>query len=415
MNDKVLITGMGAITPCGNTVAEFWDSLKNSKSGIGKITRFDTTDFRVTIAGEVKNFDPLDYIDKKSQKRMDRYTHFAVAASNMAIEDAGLDFSKLDAGRIGVIVGSGIGGIETHEIQCSNLIQKGPGRISPFFIFMMISDIASGFISMIHGLKGPNYSVTSACASASHAIGNAFKTILRGDADIVITGGAEAAVTRISIGGFGNMKALSTRNEDPQRASRPFDSERDGFVLSEGSGILILESEKSAIKRNAKIYGELAGMGFSADAYHVTEPAPQGEGAVRSMSAALKDAGMSPGEIEYINAHGTSTEYNDRNETTAIKTVFKENAYKIPVSSTKSMTGHLLGASGGVEMIASVLAMNNSLIPPTINYENKDPECDLDYVPNTARSQSVRTVLNNTFGFGGHNATLIAREYTNHS
>lgn len=415
MNEKVLITGMGAITPCGNTVDEFWDSLKNSKSGIGEITRFDTTDFRVTIAGEVKNFDPLDYIDKKSQKRMDRYTHFAVAASNMAIEDAGLDFSKLDAGRIGVIVGSGIGGIETHEIQCTNLIQKGPGRISPFFIFMMISDIASGFISMIHGLKGPNYSVTSACASASHAIGNAFKTILRGDADIVITGGAEAAVTRISIGGFGNMKALSTRNEDPQRASRPFDSERDGFVLSEGSGILILESEKSAIKRNAKIYGELAGMGFSADAYHVTEPAPQGEGAVRSMSAALKDAGMSPGEIEYINAHGTSTEYNDRNETTAIKTVFKEHAYKIPVSSTKSMTGHLLGASGGVEMIASVLAMNNSLIPPTINYENKDPECDLDYVPNIARSQSVRTVLNNTFGFGGHNASLIAREYTNHS
>lgn len=415
MSNKVLITGLGAITPCGNTVSEFWEAIKGGESGLGPITRFDTTGFTVTIAGEVKDFDPLDFMDKKSSKRMDRFTQFAVAASNMAVEDAELNFDKLDRDRIGVIIGSGIGGIETHERQCSNLILKGPGKISPFFIVMMIADTAPGYVSMFHGIKGPNFAITSACASASHAIGDAFKTIQRGDADIVISGGAEAAVTRISIGGFANMKALSTRNDEPKKASRPFDANRDGFVLSEGAGILVLESEESAIKRGAKIYGEITGMGFSGDAYHITEPAPCGEGAVRSMRVALADAKMNPEEIEYINAHGTSTLYNDKNETMAIKTVFEDYAYKVPISSTKSMTGHLLGASGGIELIACILAMNHSVIPPTINYSNKDSECDLDYVPNTARKSTVRSVLCNTFGFGGHNASLIAREYNNHS
>ena len=411
MNRKVVITGLGAITPCGNTVADYWNALQNGRSGLGAITRFDASDHSVKIAGEVKGFDPLDFMDKKLQRRMDRFTQFAVAASNMAIEDAELDFEKLNRDRIGVIVGSGIGGLETHEIQCKTLFEKGPGKISPFYIIMMISDIATGYISMLHGFKGPNYAVTSACATASHAIGDAFTTIERGNADIMISGGTEAAVTRMSIGGFANMKALSTRNNDPQGASRPFDSDRDGFVLGEGAGIIVLESEESAVKRGAKIYGEIAGIGFSADAYHVTEPAPHGEGAVRSMNAALEDAEMSPEEIDYINAHGTSTPYNDRNETMAIKTVFKDYAYRVPISSTKSMTGHLLGASGGIEFIAAVLAMQHGSIPPTINYQTKDPDCDLDYVPNVARKQSVRSIMSNTFGFGGHNACLVAREY----
>lgn len=411
MNRKVLITGMGAVTPCGNNIADYWDSLKNGKNGIGPITRFDASGCSVRIAGEVKNFDPLDFIDKKIMRRMDRFTHFAIAAAHLAIEDAGLNLDKLDRDRIGVIVGSGVGGIETHDIQHSIMLEKGPRRISPFFIIMMIADIAPGYISQIHGLKGPNYAVTSACATASHAIGDAFKTIQRGDADIMVCGGAEAAVTMISIGGFANMKALSTRNDEPEAASRPFDLDRDGFVLSEGAGIVILESEESAIKRDAEIYGEIAGIGFTSDAYHVTEPAPNGEGAVRSMNIALADAKMSPDEIEYINAHGTSTPHNDRTETQAVKTVFKDYAYKLPVSSTKSMTGHLLGASGGVELIAAVLAMKHGCIPPTINYHTPDPECDLDYVPNTARRQTIHSFLSNTFGFGGHNASIVAREY----
>ena len=411
MERRVLITGLGVLSPCGNTLADFWDSLTNGKSGVGPITGFDTTNFTVKIAGEVKNFDPTDYMDKKAQRRMDRFTQLAVAASYMAVQDACMDLEKLDRERIGVILGSGIGGIRTHEIQCFNLKDRGPRGVSPFYIPMMIADMAPGYVSMLHGFKGPNYTTTSACASASHAIGESFKTVQRGDADIVMTGGTEAAVTMISIGGFSNMKALSTQNDDPASASRPFDLNRNGFVMSEGAGIIVLESEESAIKRNAKIYGEIVGKGFTADAHHMTEPAPQGEGAVRSMLAALKEANMNPEEIEYINAHGTSTLYNDRNETMAIKTVFKDYAYKVPVSSTKSITGHLLGASGAIELIASLFTMKYGCIPPTINYTTKDPDCDLDYVPNVCRKQSVRTILSNTFGFGGHNATLIACEY----
>lgn len=411
MSRKVLITGMGAVTPCGNNVAEYWDALKNGRSGIGPISRYDASGHAVRIAGEVKNFDPLDFIDKKTMRRMDRFTHFAIAATRMAIEDAELNLEKIDREKIGVIVGSGIGGIGTLEYQHALMLEKGIGRISPFYIIMMIADIAPGYISQIYGLKGPNYSVTSACATASHAIGDAFKTIQRGDADIMICGGAEAAVTMMSIGGFASMKALSTRNDKPEAASRPFDLERDGFILSEGAGIIVLESEDSAIKRDAAICGELAGIGFTGDAYHVTEPAPNGEGAVRAMNIALNDANMSHEEIEYINAHGTSTPHNDRTETKAVKTVFKDYAYKVPFSSTKSMTGHLLGASGGIELIAGVLAMKHGCIPPTTNYDNPDPDCDLDYVPNTARRQTVRSFLSNTFGFGGHNASLIIREY----
>ncbi len=411
MNQRVLITGLGVLSPCGNTIDEYWKSLSNGKSGLGPITRFDSTEFSVKIAGEVKGFNADEFIEKKTQRRMDRFTQLAVAASAMAVADSELDFEKQDRNRIGVILGSGIGGIETHERQCFILKDRGPRGVSPFYIPMMITDIAPGYVSIMHGFKGPNYAITSACASATHAIGESFKTIQRGDSDIIFTGGSEAAVTQISISGFANMKALSTNNDKPAEASRPFDRDRDGFVLGEGAGIVILESEKSALKRNAKIYGEIVGTGFTADAHHITEPAPKGEGAVRSMSLALKEAGMRPDEIDYINAHGTSTPYNDRTETVAIKTVFEDYAYKVPISSTKSMTGHLLGASGAVELIASLLAMKYGCIPPTINYTTKDPDCDLDYVPNTARKQEIRSILSNTFGFGGHNASLIARVY----
>jgi len=411
MSRKVLITGLGTINPCGNNITEYWDSLKNGRSGIGPVTRFDTADFSTKIAGEVKNFNPADFIDKKELRRMDRFTQYAVHAADLAIEDAGVDFSKLDRDRIGVIVGSGIGGMETHETQHAAYIEKGPRRISPFFIVMMIADIVPGHISINYGLKGPNYSVTSACATASHAIGDSFMLIQRGNADMMICGGTEAAITPMGIGGFSSMKALSIRNDDPQGASRPFDADRDGFVVGEGAGIILLEAEEIALKRGAKIYGEIAGIGYSGDAYHVTAPAPDGEGAARAMKIALSDAGLSPDEIEYINAHGTSTQYNDKNETQAIKKVFGDYAYKLPVSSTKSMTGHLLGAAGGVEFIAAVLALYNNCIPPTINYTTKDPDCDLDYVPNISREQIVRTCLSNTFGFGGHNACIVTREY----
>jgi 3-oxoacyl-[acyl-carrier-protein] synthase II len=411
MKRKVLITGLGAVTPIGNTVQDYWQSLVKGIGGIGYITRFDAVNLPVKIAGEVKSFDPLNFIDKKLVRRMDRFTHFSVAASQMAIADSGINFNAIDHNRAGVIVGSGIGGIETLMEEHKTMIERGPGRISPFFIVKMISDIAPGYISIFYGLKGPNYAVTSACASASHAIGCAFKAIQYGDADVMVCGGSEASITELSIGGFANMKALSVRNDDPHTASRPFDLHRDGFVMGEGAGIVLLEAEEIAVKRGAKIYGELAGVGFTGDAYHVTEPAPEGEGAIHSMCVALEDAGMTPDEIEYINAHGTSTPYNDKTETLAIKTVFGEYAYRLPISSTKSMTGHLLGAAGGIELIAAVLAMKNDCIPPTINYQTKDPDCDLDYVPNTARYKPVHSVLSNTFGFGGHNATLVAREY----
>ncbi|MCP4727512.1 MAG: beta-ketoacyl-ACP synthase II [bacterium] len=411
MSRKVLVTGLGALTPCGNNIDTYWDSLINGRSGLGMTTRFDTTNFDVKISGEVKDFDPLDHIEKKQTRRMDRFTQYAIAASNMAVEDADIDFDKLDRERIGVIIGSGVGGIESHEIQHQNFLNKGPGKISPFYIILMIPDIAPGHVSMIHGLKGPNYSITSACATGSHAIGEACKTIQYGDADVMICGGTEAAVTPMAVGGFANMKALSTFNEDPVKASRPFDLERDGFVLGEGAGIVVLEAEEVAMKRGARVYAELSGIGFTADAHHVTAPPPDGEGAVRAMRIALKKAGLTAEEIDYVNAHGTSTPFNDKTETAAMKTVFGDYAYNLSISSTKSMTGHLLGAAGGVEMIAAVKALYHDIVPPTLNYATKDPECDLNYTPNNAEKKAVGTVMSNTFGFGGHNACLIAKEY----
>ncbi|RKY90010.1 beta-ketoacyl-[acyl-carrier-protein] synthase II [candidate division KSB1 bacterium] len=408
---KVVITGLGVITPIGNNLEEYWESLKKGKSGVTKISKFDTSDFPSQIAGEVKGFKPEDFIEKRDLRRMDPYTQYAVAASRMAIEDSGIDLSKEDTTRIGVIIGSGIGGMVTLEEQHKILLTKGPRRLSPLFVPMMISDIATGYVSMIFKLKGPNYAVTSACATSSHAIGDAYMLIKRGSADVMVAGGSEAAITPVSLGGFASMKALSLRNNEPEKASRPFDAKRDGFVIGEGSGIVILESEEHALKRNARIYGELAGIGFTADAYHLTAPAPGGEGAVRGIKACLEDAKMKPEDIDYINAHGTSTEWNDKIETTAIKTVFGEYAYKIPISSTKSMTGHLLGAAGGIELVASILCMKNSIIHPTINYEYKDDECDLDYTPNVARKKEIKALISNTFGFGGHNACLLVRKY----
>lgn len=413
MSKKVVITGMGVLAPNGNTVDTYWDNLVNGVSGIGKITGFDTTGFAVNIGGEVKNFDPVDFIDFKESRRMDRFTHFAIAASNMAIEDAEIDFSKHDRTRCGVIIGSGIGGLQTHENQHTALLNKGPKRISPFYVVMMITDIAPGYVSIIHGLQGPNYAVVSACATASHAIGDAMKTIQRGDADVMICGGTEAAVLPMCVGGFASMKALtSSHNDNPTSASRPFDKTRDGFVLGEGAGIVVLESEENAIKRGAKIYSELAGVGFTADAYHVTAPAPGGEGAVRSMNLAIKDAGLTAADVQYVNAHGTSTPFNDKNESAAIRTVFGEYADSINVSSTKSMTGHLLGAAGGVELVASVKALETGIVPPTINYNTPDPECDLNYTPNKMIKREITSVMSNTFGFGGHNASLVVKKYT---
>ncbi len=411
MSRKVVVTGLGALTPCGNDIDSYWDSLKNGRSGLGMITKFDTTDFSVKIAAELKDYDPLDHFEKKESRRLDKFTQYAIVASNLAIKDADIDFSTLDRDRIGVIIGSGVGGIESHEAQHKVLMEKGPGKVSPFYIILMIPDIAPGHVSMIHGLRGPNYSVTSACATGSHAIGEAAKTIERGDADVMICGGTEAAVTPMSVAGFGNMKALSTRNEDPVGASRPFDLERDGFVLGEGAGIVVLEAEEIAQKRGARIYAELAGVGFTADAHHVTAPAPDGEGAVRAMRIALNDAGLNADEIEYVNAHGTSTPFNDKTETISMKTAFGDHVKDLSISSTKSMTGHLLGAAGGVEMIAALKALYHDTVPPTINYENEDPECDLNYTPNVAVEKKISTVMSNTFGFGGHNACLIAVEY----
>jgi len=408
---KVVITGCGVLTPIGNTLDDYWNSLKNGKSGITRISKFDVSEYPSQIAGEVKDFNPDDYIDRKDYRRMDLFCRYAVAASRMALEDSGLNIEHENPARIGVIVGSGIGGMISFEEQHSIFLEKGPKRVSPFFVPMMISDIASGYISMIFNLKGPNYSVTSACATASHAIGDGYMHIKRGDADIMIVGGSEAAVTPMSLAGFGSMKAISQRNDEPEKASRPFDAQRDGFIVSEGSGVVVLEDEEHALKRNAHIYGELAGIGFTADAYHMTAPAPGGEGAVRGMNACMKDANVKPEEIDYINAHGTSTPYNDKTETTAIKTVFGEYAYKIPISSTKSMTGHLLGAAGGIELIAGLLCMRNSMVHPTINYEFKDEECDLDYIPNVAREKEINYFISNTFGFGGHNACLLVRKY----
>lgn len=409
--NRVVVTGMGVISPVGIGLENFWQSLVEGKSGVGPITHFDASELSTRIAAEVKDFDAKDYIDRKEAKRMDRFTQFAVAAAKMASQDAGLEMEKLNSDRVGVFLGTGIGGIDTFEKQHKVLQDKGPGRVSPFFVPMMIANMAAGHISINLGAKGPNYTVITACASGTNAIGEAFKLLQRGDADVVITGGTEAAITPMSFSGFCSMKALSTHNDEPQKASRPFDKNRDGFVMGEGSGILILETLEHAKKRGASIYAEIVGYGATADAYHITAPAPEGEGGARAMSNALKDAGLNPSDIDYINAHGTSTPLNDKFETAAIKKVFGDNAKKVAISSTKSMIGHLLGAAGAVELITSILTINKGIITPTINYEERDPECDLDYVPNEAREANVNYALSNSLGFGGHNATLIVKKF----
>ncbi|MSR82232.1 MAG: beta-ketoacyl-[acyl-carrier-protein] synthase II [Candidatus Latescibacteria bacterium] len=398
---------MGALAPNGNDLESFWAALLSGRSGIGPITRFDTSRHEVKIAGEVKGFDPEAALDRKEVRRNDPFTHYAVYVAAQAFAHTGLDMDKTDPERVGVIFGSGIGGIQTHEAQHTVLMEKGPDRISPFYVPMMISDMAPGMISMKLGAKGPNYATVSACASAAHAIGEAARKIQYGEAEVMITGGSEAAVSPIAIAGFASAKTLSTRNDEPERASRPFDAQRNGFVMGEGGGALVLEELEHARRRGAEIWGEFLGLGFTADAYHQTSMAPGGEGGVRAVRIALKDAGLAPEDIGYINAHGTSTTLGDSQETAAIKAVFGAHARRCPVSSTKSMTGHLLGAAGAIESIACIMALKRGVVPPTINYENPDPECDLDYVPNQARSLQVRYALNNSFGFGGHNAALV--------
>jgi 3-oxoacyl-[acyl-carrier-protein] synthase II len=408
---RVVITGVGAVTPVGNTAEEFWQALLEGRSGIGPITRFDATGFETRIAGELKGFDPLKYIDKKDDRKFDPFLKYAVACAVMAVEDAALKTDRVDATRFGVLVGSGIGGLETLLDNYEALRTKGPDRVSPFLIPMLIVNMASGAISMRVGAKGPNTAVVTACATGNHAIGDATKIIQRGDADVMIAGGAEAIIIPLAIAGFAQMKAMSTRNDDPTHASRPFDAERDGFVCGEGAGIMVLESLEHASRRGARIYAEVVGYGMTGDAHHMTAPDPEGDGAARAMSAALRDAGLDPSAVGYINAHGTSTPYNDKFETLAIKRVFGEHARKLAVSSTKSMTGHLLGAAGGIEAIATTFAIHHAMLPPTINYEKPDPDCDLDYVPNHARKQEVEVALSNAFGFGGTNATLAFRKF----
>ncbi|HXG37675.1 MAG TPA: beta-ketoacyl-ACP synthase II [Bacteroidota bacterium] len=409
---RVVVTGMGVITPIGLTLEEYWNNLLAGKSGAGPITYFDASAYDTRFACEVKGFDPLNYMDRKLAQRCDPFTQYALAAAEMAIKDSGLNLEQEDRERIGVIVGSGIGGMWTYHRQQETLWQSnGPHRISPFFIPMMIADIAPGRISMRYGLKGPNYATTSACATSSHSIGDAFILIQRGDADVMITGGAEAAISPMGIGGFNAMKALSTRNDAPEKASRPFDKQRDGFVMGEGAGILVLEEYGHAVKRGARIYAEIAGIGFTADAHHITEPAPGGEGAVRSMRMAIRDAGLQPEEVQYINTHGTSTPVGDKSETAAIKTVFGEHAYKMAINSTKSMIGHLLGAAGAVEAIATILSVQRNKVHPTINQEEPDPECDLNYIPNKAQDWEINAAISNTFGFGGHNASLLVKKF----
>ena len=409
---RVVVTGMGAITPVGNDVAATWRAITAGVSGGAPITKFDHSTFPIHFACEVKGFDPLLYLERKEAKRADLFAQYAIAASVQAMTDAGLDDqSKYNPDRTGVIIGSGIGGLKTFEEQHDVYRERGQSKISAFFIPMFISDIAAGLVSMRFNAKGPNYATISACATSAHAIGDAFRTIQYGDADIVITGGSEATVTPMAIGGFANMKALSERNESPATASRPFDLTRDGFVMGEGGGIVILEDLDHARNRGATIYAEIVGYGATGDAYHLTAPAPEGEGAQRAMRRAMEDAKFGPGEIDYINAHGTSTPANDMNETKAIKAVFGEHASKIHVSSTKSMTGHMLGAGGAVEFIFGALAIRDCIIPPTINYQTPDPELDLNYTPNTAVTRPVRTVLSNSFGFGGHNVTLAVKRF----
>lgn len=402
---------MGVVSPVGNGVRNFWDALCSGKSGIRSVSKFDSDGYQVRIGGEVRDLHPEEYLEKKELNRLDDFTVYALVAAQEALEDAGLSDGIPDMDRFGVIAGSGVGGIATMEEQNRRLVKRGPRGVSPYFIPMYIADIAPGHISMKWGMKGPNYSVVSACSSASHAIGDALRLIQYGDADVMLAGGSEAAVTPLAYAGFINMRALSKRNDQPEKASRPFDADRDGFVLGEGAGLLVLESSDHALARGATIYGELAGYGATADAYHVTAPAPKGEGAARAMGRAIWDAGIRPEQVDYINAHGTSTPYNDKTETEAIKTVFGDAANRVRISSTKSMTGHLLGASGGIEAIATILAINHGTIPPTINYETPDPECDLNYTPNEAAPAEVNLAMSNTFGFGGHNAVLVIKRW----
>ena len=411
MKKRVVITGLGAITPVGNTAETFWQALLAGQSGIGTITRFDAADYDAKIAGEVKGFDPTAFIDKKEARRMDRFTQFAIAASRMALTDSGMDLEKEDRSRIGAFVGSGIGGMDTLHEQYKTLFEKGPNRISPFFIPMMIANMAAGQVSIAFGLQGPSSCVVTACATGTNCIGDAMRVIQRGDADVMVAGGTEAAISPAGMAGFCAMKALSTRNDAPEKASRPFEKDRDGFVMGEGSGIVVLESLEHALARGARIYAELAGYGTNADAYHVTAPAPEGAQAARCMELAIKDAGLTVADIDYINAHGTSTPLNDKNETLGIKALFGDQAKNVAVSSIKSMTGHLLGAAGGIECVATTLTVVNDMMPPTINYETPDPDLDLDYVPNQARAKTVRAALSNSFGFGGHNATLLVKKF----
>ena len=410
---RVVITGLGAITPVGNNVETFWANLKKGVSGIGKIEAFDTTGYDCQIGGEVRGFDPKPFFSNpKDIRRTDRFAQLALAAAKMALENSGIDLEKLDRNRFGVIVSSGIGGLKTLEDQYTVLVTKGPSRNSPFTIPMLISNMASGLISMEYGLHGPNMCIVTACATSNNAIGESWRMIKFGDADVFLAGGSEASIVAIGLAGFSAMRALSTRNDEPERASRPFDRDRDGFVMSEGAGVLVVEELEHAKARGAKIYCELTGYGLTADAYHMTAPPPNGEGAARAMQLALDHARISPNQVDYINAHATSTDIGDICETRAIKKVFGDHAHKVSISSTKSMTGHLLGGAGGVEMAACALAIRDSVIPPTINLENPSEECDLDYTPNVAREKKVRVVLNNSFGFGGHNATLVATEFT---
>jgi 3-oxoacyl-[acyl-carrier-protein] synthase II len=408
---RVVVTGMGIVSPLGIGLEDNWAAICQGRSGIGPITKFDTTEYPCKIAGEVKNFDPDAYIDKKDQKKMDIFIQFALAAGTMAIKQSGLVIDESTADRVGVLVGSGLGGLSTIEKYHTMLLENGPKKVSPFFVPMLIVNLAPGQISIYFGCRGPNSSVVTACATGNHSIGEAFRIIQRGDADAMIAGGVESTITPLAVAGFCALKALSTRNDEPQKASRPFEKNRDGFVMAEGAGILVLEDLEKAQQRNAAIFAEIIGFGCNADAYHITAPSPNGEGAAKCMQITLADAGLKPEDIDYINAHGTSTPMNDLSETMAMKTVFRDHIKNLPVSSTKSMTGHLLGAAGGVEAIFSLLAIRDSIIPPTINYEEPDPECDLDYVPNVARKKEVRIVMSNSFGFGGTNATLIFKRF----
>ncbi|WP_445486677.1 beta-ketoacyl-ACP synthase II [Niallia sp. 03133] len=407
---RVVVTGMGAVTPLGNDAATTWENIVNGVSGIGPLTRVNADEYPAKVAAELKDFNVEDYMDKKDARKMDRFTQYALAASLMAVKDANLEITEENSARIGVWIGSGIGGMETFENQYEIFQKRGYKRVSPFFVPMLIPDMAAGQVSITLGARGVNSCTVTACATGTNSIGDAFKVIQRGDADAMVTGGAEAPITKMSVAGFCANTALST-NPDPKTASRPFDANRDGFVMGEGAGILVLEELEHALKRGATIYAEIVGYGSTGDAYHITSPAPGGEGGARAMKMAINDAGLQPEDVSYINAHGTSTAYNDKFETMAVKEVFGDYAYKVPMSSTKSMTGHLLGAAGGVEAIFSILAIKDSVLPPTINFETADPDCDLDYVVNTHRKQNVDVAMSNSLGFGGHNATIIFKKY----